>query len=228
MLFTETVPPGTLELIRKPTQDPVLQEFHLVGGTALSLQIGHRKSVDIDLFTDKAFDSQAVSNHLAIHYQAHNQRWLSNGVWSFIGEVKMDIMSHQYPWLKSPQTIEGIRMVSLPDIAAMKVNVIFDKGTRWKDFADIYSLLQHLSLKQILDAYQQKYPDTNRTMARNSLLYRKDLKKESIDFIGLPVSVRQVNSRIKKAVLQPDEIFSSSEIILLQKKQQHRRKGRRP
>lgn len=207
MLHTETVEQRTLELIKQLSADPILKDFHLVGGTALALQFGHRKSVDIDMFSDKPFDAKAIMAYLAKKYQAENLRSLSNGIWSDINEVKVDMMSHQYPWLKPPQTIDGVRMVSSEDIAAMKINVIYGKGTRRKDFADMYFLLEKFSLNRILDFYQQKYPDTNRGMAKYALLYTKKIKSDVVEYIGESLTTRQLNARIKAAVFNPDKVF---------------------
>lgn len=223
MLYSETVKQGTLELVRIFSADPILKEFHLVGGTALALQFGHRKSVDIDMFSDKPFDAKAIAAYLAEKYHAENLRSLSNGVWSDINEVKVDMMSHQYPWIKPPQNTDGVRMVSTEDIAAMKINVIHGKGTRLKDFVDMYFLLEKFSLNKILDFYQQKYPDTNRGMARYSLNYRKNIKKDIVEYTGEPLTIRQVNARMKAAIFNPDKVFEP----VLQKKSQRKSKGQR-
>ena len=223
MLYTETVEPGTLELIKEFSADPILKDFHLVGGTALALQMGHRKSVDIDFFSDKPFNAKAIASYLAEKYHAENLRSLSNGVWSDINKVKVDMMSHQYSWLKSPQTIEGVRIVSTEDIAAMKVNVIHGKGTRLKDFVDMYFLLEKFSLNKILDFYQQKYPDTNRGMAKYSLNYTGNIKKDIVEYTDEPLTTRQVNARMKQAVFNPNKVFDPS-----QKQVKKKSKGLKP
>ena len=64
MLHEETVTGDTLALIRKLQADQLFNEFYLVGGTALSLRIGHRKSIDIDLFTRKSFDTSRYLEYL--------------------------------------------------------------------------------------------------------------------------------------------------------------------
>ena len=97
MLHKETVETQTLDLILRLFKDDLFNEFDLVGGTALSLQIGHRKSIDIDLFNRGAFDAVSLSDHLLKAYKAESIKTLKNGVFCFINDVKVDLLSHQYP-----------------------------------------------------------------------------------------------------------------------------------
>ena len=81
MLHKETVETATLDLIKRLMADPALRDFFMVGGTALSLLIGHRISIDIDLFTEKGFNATSLKLHLEEHhlmseYQNHRE-------WSF-------------------------------------------------------------------------------------------------------------------------------------------------
>jgi hypothetical protein len=72
MLHEKAVEVGTLDLIKRLMAEDLFSEFSLVGGTALALLIGHRKSIDIDLFTTHAFNAAAIANYLLSHYQAKN------------------------------------------------------------------------------------------------------------------------------------------------------------
>jgi hypothetical protein len=157
MLYTETVEAKTLDLIKKLMADSELKDFNLVGGTALSLQIGHRISEDIDLFSQKAFDSLGLKKHLERDYGAINKMVEGNTIRAEIGDVKLDILAHQYPMVKPIVVVDGIRFTSLEDIGAMKINAIARDGTRVKDFIDMYSLLEYKSLKQLVSAYVKKY-----------------------------------------------------------------------
>src|SRR5450631_1832662 len=99
MLYEETVERGTLALIKKLSADSNLKDFILVGGTALSLQLGHRKSLDIDLFISKDFDSQGISTYLSDKYAFEKRGVIKNGVFGFIEGVKIDMVSHKYEWV---------------------------------------------------------------------------------------------------------------------------------
>ena len=151
--------------------DGKFSDFNLVGGTALALKMGHRKSVDIDLFTTRDFDARTILEHVKSNYNAQSTHSIENGVFCFINDVKVDMLSHKYPLVKHVENIEGVRLVSLPDIGAMKLNAIYRDGNRLKDFADIYTLLERFPLMELLAAAERKYPDVNGALLKNSLVY---------------------------------------------------------
>ncbi|WP_127130712.1 nucleotidyl transferase AbiEii/AbiGii toxin family protein [Pseudoflavitalea rhizosphaerae] len=216
MLRKETVEEGTLDLIKKLMVDDVFRDFNLVGGTALSLMIGHRKSIDIDLFTNKDFSSHEIAEYLANRYNAENIQSIKNGVFCFINNIKVDIIAHQYPLVEKLEIIENIRMVSLLDIGAMKLNAIYDNGTRLKDFVDIFALLQYFSLDQLLSALGKKYPEIDVSMVGKSLLYHEDIQmKEPIYYIGPEIKWPQIAERLRSALHTPSLIFSNHSDLTL-------------
>ena len=236
MLHSETVEAGTLALLRKLINDRELETFNLAGGTALALQLGHRKSIDIDLFTDRDFDAERLANHLINNYNLGPKTGITkNGVFCKIDNIKVDILAHQYPLINKVVAIEGIRMLSLEDIGAMKLNVILYNGTRLKDFADMYKLLEHISLEKITNAFVQKYPGVNPRMAHNGLLYYTDVNKtEIIEYTGKEILFGKIADRLKQSVAEPSKIFKSEEVIkqkqiqskkLIEKKSLRKRPG---
>lgn len=208
MLYQETVEKGTLDLIRRFMRDSVFSPFYLVGGTALALKIGHRKSIDIDLFTGKTFQSTEIVTHLKNSYTVENIRSINNGVFCVVDGVKVDIIAHQYTLLNKVEEQEDIRMLSLLDISAMKLNAIHGNGTRLKDFIDVYALLEYIPLDEMLKGCERKYPDINVAMARNALLYHDDIDHEvKIDFIGKGIEWQLVSERLKQAAANPKLTF---------------------
>lgn len=155
MLYKETVEARTLDLIKLLVADSSLADFFMVGGTALSLQIGHRLSIDIDLFSQKDFDSNALKMYMEEMYNMTNAKAIKNGLWGFINDIKVDLIAHKYPLTQPLGEAEGIRMVSLQDIGAMKLHAIFQNGNRYKDFIDMYFLLEHQPLKVFADSYEK-------------------------------------------------------------------------
>lgn len=227
MLYTETVEASTLDLINRLMSDSNLSEFKLVGGTALALMIGHRISVDIDLFTNESFDANRLADILSSTYRISNLEVNKNTITCFIEDIKVDCMSHRYPWIKPDVITNGIRMTSLEDIAAMKINAIVQNGSRLKDFIDIYALLEHRNLNQLLLCYEQKYPNINVLTAANALLYHNDIKsKLKLDLINPNISWSSIVKRLKQATKSPLKIFEPESKMLIQKIKRQSR-GRR-
>lgn len=97
MLFKETIEESTLELLSKLMGDELLSNFVLVGGTALALQIGHRISVDLDLFTSQPFDAEELTDYLRTNYGFELDFISTNTVKGEINGVQVDCIAHQYP-----------------------------------------------------------------------------------------------------------------------------------
>lgn len=201
MLHKETVKSGTLDLIQTLMKDHQLNSFYLVGGTALSLRIGHRESIDIDLFSSSDFDGNELAEYLRNKYGADVKRHKENYASGSIGEVDFDFISHKYPSIRPIENIEGIRMMSNQDISAMKINAIVNSGQRIKDFIDIHYLLKKMPLDEIIGFYCKKYPNVDPNTAKSSLMYHND-----IDF-NVPVKLmdgklkwQDVQGSIVKAV----------------------------
>jgi len=89
--------------------------------------------------------------------------------------VDFDFISHKFLSVKPIETIEGIRIMSNEDIAAMEINAIINSGQRVKDFIDIYYLLKEMSLDKVIQHYCHKYPNVNPNIAISSILYHKDI-----------------------------------------------------
>ena len=220
MLHTQTVEAATLDLTKILMADAELSTFNLVGGTALSLMMGHRKSIDIDLFIDRDFDVQHLASHLSKTYNVEGMKTLKNGIFCYINDVKIDLIAPQYPILKPLETEGGTRMLSMEDISAMKLSAILNSGRRLKDFVDMYFLLEKFPLQKMTAAFVQKYPDVNVQMAHNALLYHSDINvDEKVDFLGRGISLKEIESRLRKAVVNPKRVFKPEQRkILLPKK----------
>lgn len=178
MLQEEAVDAGILKLIRSLQKDDKLKKFHLAGGTALALHYGHRKSVDIDLFTTDDFDANNLLEHLEQNYDFSLQYTTENTLKGLISGVFVDLISHKYPVLDAITSMEGIRLYSEKDLAAMKVNVIASDGTRLKDFIDLYFLLKLFSVSDIISFYKTKYSRRNDFHAVKSLGFFDDIAQE--------------------------------------------------
>lgn len=200
MLSYQTVEPHTLELLRRLMAMPLLSETRLVGGTSLALQYGHRNSVDLDFFGSLDDDFFAFRDCLeSISHVSVIKETKSIRIYNIDG-VKIDFVDYsRYPWLADAVEEDGLRLASPIDIAAMKVNAIEGRGTR-KDFVDIYFLLQHYSLNEILGFYQEKYPEHSLFRALMSLSYFDDAEKQMMPRMYAPDSWDEMKAYIIKEV----------------------------
>jgi hypothetical protein len=209
MLHEETVEAGTMALIRKLSADSRLSDFVLVGGTALSLQLGHRKSIDIDLFTARPFDPKSLAGHIESVYEGKGVAVSGNAVFSRITGIKTDMLAHGYEWIRPVQETDGVRMASLEDIAAMKLHAIVNSGKRLKDYVDIHYLLELRNLKELTAAYSAKYSDGNPAIARNALLYHTEIDfKVELGLLNREFKWEEVKARLKEAVVEPRRVFA--------------------
>ena len=163
MLRIETVEPHTFSVLNQLMQMPELQEFALVGGTALSLLYGHRMSIDLDLFSNKPFDNEVIVNALQNQFGTSFDNRSTNprfGIFCFVDEVKVDIVRHPHPIIRPELLINEIRMFSTEDIIALKVQAILGRGKK-KDFWDVAELLKHYFIIDFINLHKEKYATQN-------------------------------------------------------------------
>lgn len=160
MLQNIAVESGTLDLLKQIQAIPEFSSFYLVGGTALALKYGHRLSIDLDLFSTKDFEKEALIEILAKQFPHFEYKKDANpvGVFCFIGNVKVDFVKHHYfKLIEAPEIIDGVRMYSDADIAAMKVFAVLKRAKK-KDFYDIAELLKKYTIQDFTNFYSKKYP----------------------------------------------------------------------
>lgn len=208
MLHKETIEPGTLELLKSLQSEPELGKFNLVGGTSLALQIGHRKSIDLDLFTNEAFNLDELASMLVDKYNLKISYARKQTLKGFINNVMIDCIRFDYPHLENPRTIDGVRLESIPDIIAMKLSAIAQNGTRIKDYIDVAYLSSLYTLDEMLDFYQRKYPNANIMMPTKALTYFNDIDfEESIVMINGNFCWEKIADRLIKMVQHPQKKF---------------------
>lgn len=173
MLQLQTVKPNTLKLLKSLMHKEYLNSFVLVGGTALALQMGNRESIDLDLFSTADFSSNEILSSLLNDYQIIVNNQLTQTLISTINQVKVDFIKFHYPFIRPFVIIENIRMASIEDIAAMKLDAITGRGSK-KDFYDLFFLLQHYSIDELFSFYSEKYPHQTTFHVIRSLSYFED------------------------------------------------------
>jgi len=182
-------------------QMEALKNFALVGGTNLSLRLGHRISEDLDIFANEPYDSEDVAKPLRDLFPGEitivDKR--VHTILAYVRTVKVDLVLHRYPYLQPVETIDSVRFVSIPDVVAMKLNAITRRGAK-KDFFDIAELLDQYSLAEMLQFFADKYASTDIGFVVRSLTYFEEAENSKDPVMLKAVNWEQVKKKIQQAV----------------------------
>ena len=160
-LYYDTVSAPLLSILRKLMASEVFKDFRLVGGTALALQRGHRRSVDIDLFTDMDYADMPIAamreyleKEFLIHKGTESMNMPANGYHIFLSEgqeppIKVDFF-YTEPFIFPAIEEDGLRIADQREIAAMKLGVIGNQIYRQKDYWDVHDLLEDYLLPEMI------------------------------------------------------------------------------
>lgn len=170
---------------------PSLNHFGLVGGTALSLLYGHRMSEDLDIFSSITFENATIINELKNKFENRfvvEEKPPRLGIFCFIDNIKVDIIHHPHQQIKPVINMDGIRMFSVEDIIAMKIQAVLGRGKK-KDFWDIAELLQHYTITDFIKFHTEKYSTQNLLITvPQAITYFSDAEESEA-----PVSLKQQN-----------------------------------
>ena len=176
MLHLDAVPEPVAALLERLASQDALKQFALGGGTSLALRFGHRLSVDLDYFTKDEFLPEALFEALNLDHATTLS--VSKNTLSLVSQgVKIDLLRHAYSEVAPIEEIDGHRLVSVPDLAAMKLNAIAYRGSK-KDFYDMAELLHHYALDEMLGFFSAKYPSTDPFAVIRSLAWFDDAAQE--------------------------------------------------
>ena len=160
-LHYETVSPALLSILKKLMQSEIFNNFRLVGGTALALQRGHRRSVDIDLFTDLEYGDMPIKimreyleNEFPVHEGTETLARNDAGYHIYLSEgveppIKVDFF-YTEPFIYPLLVQDGLRLTDQREIAAMKLGVIGNQIYRQKDYWDIHDMLENYTLSEMI------------------------------------------------------------------------------
>lgn len=173
------------------------RSFYLVGGTAIALQIGHRRSIDFDLFTQgkinklriKAFLRELPSKQTILFEDVDQLHYLINN-------VKLTFFSFPFP---VPHTVNFEKYVSMPDLKTLAAMKAFALGRRskWKDYVDLYFLIKkHFTLEEISREADNIFKDQfSEKLFRQQLAYHKDIDyTEQLEYLGEPVPEKVIRA----------------------------------
>lgn len=202
-LYPETLPAKTaqlVDLLQKEAPE-FLSDFYLSGGTALSLQLGHRESEDLDFFIQSPFDPKQVQQQLMRLGKLEGTELAKGTINTFLKGVKLQFLEYPYDLLKPTINWQGLELSSIEDIACTKLQTIGMRGSK-KDFIDLYFLLDRYPLEKLLKLMVKKYQkiDYSKTHIMKSLVYFEDAQQQPMPKMHQDVSWGRVKQKMIEAV----------------------------
>ena len=201
MLQKKSVRESLWNLLKELQHSNVFGNYFLVGGTALSLQLGHRVSDDIDLFTRHDINKDEILDFLNKNYGGNYQIVnIQNIIMQvIINDIKVDFVKYNYELIEEIKEEDGIKYLGINDIAAMKLMAVANRGDQAKDFYDIYYLLEKISLKDMFEYYKIKYKQNDISLIKRSLVYFDDVTDSNwlaVKLLQDKLSVEQLKQKI--------------------------------
>lgn len=175
------------------------RSFYLVGGTAIALQTGHRRSIDFDLFTESKLNKTKIKQVITEMKYAKGILFEDTDQIHFnINEVKLTFFQYPFP-IEHPVKWE-LSMPSLLTLAAMKAYAL-GRRSKWKDYVDLYFLLLRFSVEEIAQKAEQIFGDLySPKLFRQQLAFHKDIDyREPIEYL---ISHPPADEEIKQTLIE--------------------------
>lgn len=201
-MFLKTIPKNLKSNLELLGNNPVFKQFYLAGGTALSLQLGHRVSEDLDFFTDQDFLVEDIKASLEQLGNVRTDMTQKKTYLGMLNGVKISFFFYKYSLLFPPISFLNVRVADIRDIGAMKLDAIQSRGKK-RDFIDLFALLeQGLSIDEIILYFGKKYigSDYNIQHLLKSLTYFTDAEKDDVPQLFINSSWREIKKYIEKEV----------------------------
>jgi len=141
-------------------QQEFATRFYLAGGTALALQLGHRRSIDLDFFSERDELLRPMRREIIqvlTPFAPQVIEDVDGNLLLIVAGLQVGFFSYGYHLLETPAEVLQVPVASLVDIGLMKLDALISRGSR-KDFYDLYVILQQISLAELLALGKHKYP----------------------------------------------------------------------
>jgi len=194
--------PKTRHVWEKIKNSKMLEDFYLAGGTGLALQLGHRKSIDLDFFSPDSFLLQKLKEELKVLGDLKiNNETEGDTLNCSLDKVLISFFRYPYRILFPFAEYNGIRIADFKDIACMKLDVISSRGSR-KDFVDLYFILNKISIKELLNLFEKKYEGIkyNRLHLLKSLDCFDEAEKDPMPAMLENIDWEKIKKEIKRKV----------------------------
>jgi hypothetical protein len=196
------LPTDAWAVVRLLSRAGILDDWILAGGTALALQLGHRISLDLDLFRHGEFDEMALRVSLADVGQLEVQSMSAGTLHAMLQGVRLSFLRSEVPFLYEPVLYRGLQLADARDIAAMKVIAVAGRGSK-KDFVDLHAYFETgATFGDLMAIVQRRYRDTefNAMHLLRSLVYFDDAEAEPMPRMLAKVAWPRVRRRLEDEV----------------------------
>jgi hypothetical protein len=197
--FAQTLPANTAKLLQEIAKKhpDFVSSFYLSGGTALSLQLGHRESEDLDFFSEQSFYPERIEQQLLSFGKLSDTELAKGTLNTYLKSVKLQFLEYPYRLLEPLVEWNGIKLSSALDIACTKLQTVGMRGSK-KDFIDIHVLLQQFSLQELLVYTKKKYTESDYSEAHilKSLIYFEDAESQPMPRMHIDISWEKVKNSL--------------------------------
>ena len=204
MLQKEAVVSEMIDLIKELQGDSLFKDHILAGGTALALQLGHRTSTDIDLFTSKMQNAVALTSFFKKNYNDINIDVAEDDFTRiYVNGIKIEMVYDDEKILEAPKNEENIRLFSTNEIAAMKLKAITGR-TICRDFIDIAYLLKEIPLEKMFELYKEKYGMISPLYMKRTLLTKSRGIKDNEWLVGIKMLRHDINPQDVPEIIEKE------------------------
>lgn len=200
-MFENTLSLNSLKFIKEIKSDGLPKDSYLGGGTAIALQIGHRKSLDLDFFTQTQFNETQWQQKLEeeIGFDLIQKDWQT--LVGSVQDIKFSLFYYKHALIGGSKDFYNIKLASLEDLSAMKLDTVISRGTR-RDLIDIYFLAQKFSLSSMFEFYDRKFGNfkDREIMIKKALIYFEDAEKDETPDMLIPFDWNELKTFFKKEI----------------------------
>ena len=198
-MYNQAITESASAVLGKIAASPGIKNFYLAGGTALAIQLGHRESIDFDLFSQNNFSNDGIKKTLAALGKLEVTSESEGTINGILDSIKVSFFHYNYDLLFPFVGFQNVLLADERDIAAMKISAISSRGSK-KDFIDIYFLLEKYSIEELMSIFEKKYENIkyNKLHILKSLIYFEDADNEPMPKMLKPVEWESIKAKIKK------------------------------
>ncbi len=179
--------PSTKKLLQKIQPNFFPENTYLAGGTAIALQLGHRRSNDLDFFTSTEFNEIQWEQKLqkSIGLQTVNRDWQT--IIGVAQDVKFSLFYYNKPLIQKTEEFYSVPIASILDMGAIKLDVVTSRGAK-RDFVDLYFIAREYGLEKMTEWYGEKFKNLNerKLMIKKALIYFEEAKDNEMPDMIIP------------------------------------------